>query len=395
MTYSLDFAALLKLKAAGLSPTQRAGFNAITAAFNQYGDGVKEHLAYMLATAWHETAATMQPIEEYGKGHGRTYGVTDSTGQVAYGRGYVQLTWPANYAKADAQLGLKGALVHNYALALDPKIAAAILVRGMIEGWFTGKKLSDFSLSDFQHEREIINGLDEAQKIAGYANVINGAIISATTVTTKEVSVSAHTVTQVQAALLAHGYLASQTEVDGFIGPVTTAAVVQFQANNGITADGNLNSKTLDALFNTMPAATPVTPSNAGGILAGLAATFRLPNIGAGVEDYILNFLTSKINGVAILLVATVVGWINTRFGFSVPGDIQNWVTGLLVSGGGLLIMALRTFWNKPVVATAMPKVVTNTTTAGVSNTTPTPVVVTPTPIAVTPVPATPTSPAK
>ena len=41
MTYSLDFAALLKLKAAGLSPTQRAGFNAITAAFNQYGYGVR------------------------------------------------------------------------------------------------------------------------------------------------------------------------------------------------------------------------------------------------------------------------------------------------------------------------------------------------------------------
>jgi len=32
------------------------------------------HLAYMLATAYHETASTMQPIEEYGKGKTRPYG---------------------------------------------------------------------------------------------------------------------------------------------------------------------------------------------------------------------------------------------------------------------------------------------------------------------------------
>src|SRR5689334_1254801 len=31
-------------------------------------------LAYILATAFHETARTMQPIEEFGKGKGRDYG---------------------------------------------------------------------------------------------------------------------------------------------------------------------------------------------------------------------------------------------------------------------------------------------------------------------------------
>lgn len=62
-------------------------------------------LAYMLATAYHETARTMQPIAEYGKGKGRKYGVKGKHGQVPYGRGYVQLTWDANYEKADQELG--------------------------------------------------------------------------------------------------------------------------------------------------------------------------------------------------------------------------------------------------------------------------------------------------
>jgi len=51
-------------------------------------------LAYMLATAKHETAHTMKPIEEYGHGAGRDYGRPDpQTGKAYYGRGYGQLTW--------------------------------------------------------------------------------------------------------------------------------------------------------------------------------------------------------------------------------------------------------------------------------------------------------------
>ena len=57
-------------------------------------------LSYILATAYHETAFRMEPIEEYGKGRGREYGIPDSeTGQIYYGRGFVQVTWKANYAK--------------------------------------------------------------------------------------------------------------------------------------------------------------------------------------------------------------------------------------------------------------------------------------------------------
>jgi hypothetical protein len=132
--------------------------------------------AYALATAYHETAATMRPIREYGRGKGRKYGQPGKHGQVGYGRGYVQLTWDNNYEKADAKLGLGGRLTADYDLALDPKIAADIMVRGMAEGWFTGKRLADYlpaagpaTRTQFEQSRRIINGTDKAALIAGHA----------------------------------------------------------------------------------------------------------------------------------------------------------------------------------------------------------------------------------
>src|SRR5882757_1068467 len=64
-------------------------------------------LAYMLATTFWETARTMQPIEEFGKGAGHPYGQPDPvTGQTYYGRGLLQLTWKANYQKMGTKLGV-------------------------------------------------------------------------------------------------------------------------------------------------------------------------------------------------------------------------------------------------------------------------------------------------
>ena len=48
-----------------LNQLQVAGFNAILE--NVPANMLPAQLAYCLATAWHETAATMQPIEEIGK----------------------------------------------------------------------------------------------------------------------------------------------------------------------------------------------------------------------------------------------------------------------------------------------------------------------------------------
>jgi len=164
-----------------LTLSQVAGFNGILDVWEQTYAKLypKAYLAYMLATAWHETATTMQPIAEFGKGKGRAYGIADKkTGKVYYGRGFVQLTWLKNYLLAGTKLGVD--LVNNPELALDLRIATRIMFEGMLNGWFTGKRLADYRLANgsFQkvNARRIINGTDKAVLIAGYFDVFLAAL---------------------------------------------------------------------------------------------------------------------------------------------------------------------------------------------------------------------------
>lgn len=113
----------------------------------------------MLGTTWWETAQTMWPIEEYGKGKKYKYGKPDPiTGKTYYGRGFVQLTWKANYARMTKLLGVD--FVSNPERALDVYFATKILFVGMMGGEFTGKSLSDYfttSKEDWEGARRIVN----------------------------------------------------------------------------------------------------------------------------------------------------------------------------------------------------------------------------------------------
>jgi hypothetical protein len=138
--------------------------------------------AYGLATAWHETNKTLQPVreaywisEEWRRNNLKYY--------PHYGRGYVQLTWAKNYARADDELDLGGKLISNEDLALQPDIAARIMVHGMEGGWFTGKRLADYlplagqaGFDAYTQARRIINGLDKAQEIAKEAQQFEAAL---------------------------------------------------------------------------------------------------------------------------------------------------------------------------------------------------------------------------
>jgi putative chitinase len=136
--------------------------------------------AYILATIYHETAATMQPIAEYGKGAGKEYGEPAGPyAQCYYGRGYVQLTWWDNYKRQDQKLGLQHALEQRADLALDPAVAKEIIIRGMVDGDFTGKCLGEFftaELTDWYEARTIVNAHDRASDIAEYAEKFLNAI---------------------------------------------------------------------------------------------------------------------------------------------------------------------------------------------------------------------------
>ena len=132
-------------------------------------------VAYGLATADIETAHTFQPVreaywlsEDWRKKNLRYY--------PHYGRGYVQLTWPANYERADRELGLGGSLIANLDRAMEPEIAAAVMVRGRTEGWFTGKRRATSLPGDYVNARRIINGTDKAKQIAGVAEMFERAL---------------------------------------------------------------------------------------------------------------------------------------------------------------------------------------------------------------------------
>lgn len=162
-----------------LTQGQVNGCQALITAWEKTDQTDIRWLAYEMATAMWETGKTMQPVREVGEGHGRPYGAIDMTGKAPYGRGYVQLTWRSNYIKADARLGLGGALFNDYDQALDPAIAAQILFTGMAEGWFTAKKLSDYINDkgcDYFNARRIVNGLDQASRIADYAQGFEAAL---------------------------------------------------------------------------------------------------------------------------------------------------------------------------------------------------------------------------
>lgn len=153
--------------------------------------------AYMLATIKHECADTWWPISERGpKAYFQKYEPETLLGQrlgntlkgdgYRYrGRGYVQITGRANYERLTDRLGIHGAmdLVCNPNAAKAPLIAYQVLSTGMREGLFTGKALKDYlnEHTDYGGARRIVNGLDQSERIAGYAEtfeqILKGAVV--------------------------------------------------------------------------------------------------------------------------------------------------------------------------------------------------------------------------
>lgn len=160
-------------------------------------NGDLRHLAYMLATAYHETAATMQPVREtlagtdeaaiaildasFRKGRlswvREPYWRKDREGRSWLGRGLVQLTHRENYAKLGEEIGID--LVADPSKAMEMDVAVRILFAGMEKGLFTGRKLGDYfsaGKADWVNARRIINGIDRAEKVAGYGRIFHAAL---------------------------------------------------------------------------------------------------------------------------------------------------------------------------------------------------------------------------
>lgn len=138
-------------------------------------------LAYMLATAFHETNQTMQPVRE-------AYWLSEGWRQrnlryyPYYGRGYVQLTWADNYRRAGQFVGAD--LLRQPDLAMDAGIAATVMFVGMQEGWFRGDGAGRQTLARYFNRttddpvgaREIINGREI--KVIGGQRVLLATVIA-------------------------------------------------------------------------------------------------------------------------------------------------------------------------------------------------------------------------
>jgi hypothetical protein len=180
-----------------LKRRQVAGLTAILDGVSDVREIDDRWLAYMLATAHHETGRTMQPVREtFAASDSRAIALLDSAfedgslpsvsapywrrdaeGKTWLGRGLVQLTHKINYEKMALATGID--LVSRPERAMELSVAVNILFIGMETGAFTGRRLGQSfseSTEDWAGARRIINGRDRAELVAGYGRRYLAAI---------------------------------------------------------------------------------------------------------------------------------------------------------------------------------------------------------------------------
>jgi hypothetical protein len=182
-----DFTARTRLP---LTPARREALEHLLGCFERDpGWTMLRELAYVLATIRWETAHTFLPVEERRASAERQPSLHRRQSQYwgFHGRGYVQITWEANYLRAGRELAgreyeVDGRSVQvaptlftaEPALVKDPDIGYDIAAIGMRKGWFTGRKLGDYvregAAPDYVNARRVINGTDCAQEIAVLAD---------------------------------------------------------------------------------------------------------------------------------------------------------------------------------------------------------------------------------
>ena len=181
-----------------LARTQVAGLTALLDRFERGGETRdRRFLAYMLATAHHETGGRLQPVREtfaasdaaaiarldraFAAGRlpqvSAPYWRRDGEGKSWLGRGLVQITHRRNYARLAALTGID--LVGQPELAMETAAAVEILFTDMLRGAFTGQRLDNHfsdARADWVGARRIVNGRDRAEKVAGYGRAFFAAL---------------------------------------------------------------------------------------------------------------------------------------------------------------------------------------------------------------------------
>lgn len=154
-----------------LNRIQQQTIRRIVQTFDQYGDGDARKLAYILATVQVECSFISK------KEHPTPYNIRQEYWTTGYmGRGLVQLTGKSKYVRFSHLLGVD--LVNYPDLAIKLPYALPILVIGMMQGSFTGRRLSHYindHQTDFYQARRVVNSLDKADRLARAASTILNA----------------------------------------------------------------------------------------------------------------------------------------------------------------------------------------------------------------------------
>lgn len=149
-------------------------------------------IAYVLATSEHESGCGKWMRELWGptaaqrgyQGRRDLDNTQPGDGLRFRGRGYVQITGRVNYRDWSQRTGID-LIANPDRVASDPSLAARILVQGMRDGTFTGKKLTDYirpgEEPDFYNARAMINGdkRKNGERIASHASRYMAALIRA------------------------------------------------------------------------------------------------------------------------------------------------------------------------------------------------------------------------
>jgi len=159
-----------------------------------YGDGDDRKFAYIMASAYAETLMGFYKYENQARSFFDRYeppsAIARELGNTVLGDGYkyrgrgdIQITGKANYQKFKNITG-RDIINDPDQVAEDKSLSTFIAVYGMVNGTFTGVRLSDYftsSRSDYFNARKIVNRLDRAQEIAdnaqGILSVYNSSLI--------------------------------------------------------------------------------------------------------------------------------------------------------------------------------------------------------------------------
>ncbi|MES2669753.1 MAG: peptidoglycan-binding protein [Pseudomonadota bacterium] len=244
----------------------------------------ERQIAYVLATAEHESQNFTKPEEDYGRQQATRLGYEG--GEEFFGRGYAHLTHRDNYQRLGDALGRGDDLANNPALAADPEIASRVLVVGMRDGLFTTRGLSDYipegataDTADYENARRIINGTDRQDDIAALARNWEGRVADLVTEVQRDgVDLTPVASTRDADAPLQRGdanarafelqqYLAElgitndagrAISPDGDYGPSTEQAVRTYQRNAGIDpATGTVDEPLFDRIRGDVQQANP------------------------------------------------------------------------------------------------------------------------------------------